>query len=29
VLRDTQGTPTHFVAVCRPAHRVALRPAAA
>jgi PAS domain S-box-containing protein len=29
VLRDAQGTPTHFVAVCRPAHRVALRPAAA
>jgi PAS domain S-box-containing protein len=29
VLRDADGAPTHFVAVCRPAHRATLRPAAA
>jgi PAS domain S-box-containing protein len=29
VLRAADGTPSHFVAVCRPAHRAALRPAAA
>ena len=29
VLQDAHGKPSHFVAVCRPAHRAALRPAAA